>query len=261
MIGFWIPLAAKALTAAVLVVASSLAAERSGPFWGALIASLPVAAAPAYVFLALQTDAAFIAQSALSSFATNGALALFLMSVVYLAPIAPKSVTIAGAVGVWMGAAFVIHQVPWTALSAFAMMSALFFIGMRLARAHVGLTVLPPPATRHWIDLPLRAGLVGCLVAAVVAMAGVLGPSMTGAAAVFPVVYVSLITVLLIRLGGKAVAATMANAYPPLFGFGVALLVLHLTAQVFGLVLSLSLALATTLGWSLMLILKRRMLL
>ncbi len=46
---------------------ASMVAERSGPLIGALVATLPVSAGPVYVFLALDHDAAFIAQSALAS--------------------------------------------------------------------------------------------------------------------------------------------------------------------------------------------------
>lgn len=51
----WLPPLIRALTTALLVLSASVAAEMAGPFWGALIASLPVSAGPAYVFLAMQT--------------------------------------------------------------------------------------------------------------------------------------------------------------------------------------------------------------
>ena len=54
-----------------VVVTATVVAEASGPFWGGLIVSLPIGAGPAYAMLALQHDAAFIAASALGSFAAN----------------------------------------------------------------------------------------------------------------------------------------------------------------------------------------------
>ena len=52
-----------AVTAA-FVVTASIITERSGPVIGALIATLPISAGPSYVFLALDHDAAFIAEGA-----------------------------------------------------------------------------------------------------------------------------------------------------------------------------------------------------
>ncbi len=46
---------------------SSIVPERSGPVTGALVATLPISAGPSYVFLAIDHDAAFIAQGALSN--------------------------------------------------------------------------------------------------------------------------------------------------------------------------------------------------
>ena len=42
----WLPPIVRALATAPLVVSASVAAEALGPFWGALIASLPVSAGP-----------------------------------------------------------------------------------------------------------------------------------------------------------------------------------------------------------------------
>src|SRR5689334_6051002 len=59
--------------AAAFVVTASFIAERSGPVIGALVATLPISAGPAYAFLALDHDAAFIAQGALTSLPFNAA--------------------------------------------------------------------------------------------------------------------------------------------------------------------------------------------
>ena len=64
------------MTAAVIVI-TSVAVERSGPFLGALIGALPTAAGAAYTILALEHPPAFIAASAVGSVAINGAVAIF----------------------------------------------------------------------------------------------------------------------------------------------------------------------------------------
>ena len=74
---FWYALALKMAVTATVVVVTSLVVERSGPFVGALIGSLPIAAGAAYVILALEHPPGFIAASAVGSVAINVAIALF----------------------------------------------------------------------------------------------------------------------------------------------------------------------------------------
>ena len=59
---FFITLVIKMTIAALFVIAATVTAERAGAVVGALVATLPISAGPAYVFLALDHDAAFIAQ-------------------------------------------------------------------------------------------------------------------------------------------------------------------------------------------------------
>ena len=68
---FWLALAVKLAASAGIVVTASFLVERSGPFLGAMIATLPISAGPAYVFLALEHGPAFIAQSSLASLSVN----------------------------------------------------------------------------------------------------------------------------------------------------------------------------------------------
>ena len=73
-----------AITAA-FVVSASIITERSGPVIGALVATLPISAGPSYVFLALDHNAAFIAESALASLPINAATILLGLIYVVLA--------------------------------------------------------------------------------------------------------------------------------------------------------------------------------
>ena len=72
---FWYGLAFKMVLTASVVVITSLAVERSGPFVGALIGALPTAAGAAYTILALEHPPSFIAASAVGSVAVNAAVA------------------------------------------------------------------------------------------------------------------------------------------------------------------------------------------
>ena len=67
----WYELALKMALTAAIVVTVSVAVERSGPFIGALIATLPTAAGAAYIILAIEHPPAFIAASAIGTVAAK----------------------------------------------------------------------------------------------------------------------------------------------------------------------------------------------
>ena len=59
---FWSSLALKIAITVSITVAASVLVERSGPFIGALIASLPTAGGAALIIMAMEHTPAFIAQ-------------------------------------------------------------------------------------------------------------------------------------------------------------------------------------------------------
>src|SRR5260370_4154971 len=102
-----------AVTAAFVVTASVIT-ERSGPVIGALIATLPISAGPSYVFLALDHDAAFIAQGALASLPINAATMFLGLTYVVLAQRRSALVSFSGAVAVWLALAALERTVQWS---------------------------------------------------------------------------------------------------------------------------------------------------
>ena len=72
--------ALKLATTALVVLLATLAAERAGPFVGALIVALPISAGPAYVIVAMEHDAAFVAASAHASLTLNAAMGPFVVA-------------------------------------------------------------------------------------------------------------------------------------------------------------------------------------
>jgi hypothetical protein len=88
--------------AAAFVVTASIITERSGPVIGALVATLPVSAGPSYVFLALDHDAAFVAQGALSSLPVNAATIFMCLTYVMLAQRHALVVGCGSAIAVWI---------------------------------------------------------------------------------------------------------------------------------------------------------------
>src|ERR1700716_1489784 len=101
-LAFILTLALRMAITAAFVVTASVITERSGPVIGALVATLPISAGPSYVFLALDHDAAFIAEGALASLPINAATIFLSVTYVVLAQRQRALVSFAGAAIVWI---------------------------------------------------------------------------------------------------------------------------------------------------------------
>jgi hypothetical protein len=237
-----------AVTAA-FVVSASVITERSGPVIGALIATLPISAGPSYVFLALDHDAAFVAQGALASLPINAATICLGLVYVVLAQRHTALVSWACAAAVWIALAAVVKLIHWSLVGGLAVNAIAFGICIPLLAQYR--YVKMPLITRRWYDIPLRASLVATLVATVVTLSGWVGPAISGLLAVFPVVFSSMMLILHPRIGGPATAAVVANSGWGLLGFGAGMAVLHIAVLQFGSAIGLSLALMTCVCWNL----------
>jgi hypothetical protein len=246
---FLLTLALRMAITAAFVVTASVITERSGPVIGALIATLPISAGPSYVFLALDHDAAFIAEGALASLPINTATIFLCLTYVVLAQRHSAIVSCLAAVAVWILFASVIRSVPWTLAGGLIANAVAFAICVPLLRRfrHVKM----PLITRRWYDIPLRASLVATLVATVVTLSGWVGPKISGIIALFPVAFTSMMLILHPRIGGPPTAAVLANSGWGLMGLGIAIAVLHVAALQFGSAIGLGLALATCVSWNL----------
>ena len=241
---FILSLALKMAVTAVFVVAASVMAERSGPLIGAMIATLPIAAGPSYVFLALDHDAQFIAQSTISSLASHAATGLLDITYVLLAQRHSLAVSLGGALAAWIASAVAVRSVAWNVWTAIALNIVTYTMCVTVAERY--LHVKMPLITRRWFDVPLRALLVACLVGTVVTLGANVGPRVTGIFAVFPIVMVSLMLIMHPRIGGPANAALLANTMVGLVGFGLCVLTLHVAAVPLGAPLALTAALAVS---------------
>jgi hypothetical protein len=246
---FILVLALRMAVAAAFVVTASVITERSGPVIGALIATLPISAGPSYVFLALDHDAAFIAQSALASLPINAATMFLALTYVVLAQRQNTAVSAGGAMAVWITLAALERLVSWSLTGGLIVNAIAFAICLPLLRhfRHVQM----PLIARRWYDIPLRASMVATLVAIVVTLSHWVGPFVSGTIALFPVVLTSLMLILHPRIGGPATAAVLANGGWGMMGFGIAVAVLHVAALPLGSATALSLALTTCVVWNL----------
>jgi hypothetical protein len=246
---FILTLALRMAITAAFVVSASVITERSGPVIGALVATLPISAGPSYVFLALDHDAAFIAEGALASLPINAATIFLGLTYVLLAQRRSALVSWGGAVAVWIVLASVVRTVHWSLIGGLIANAVAFAICVPLLRRfrHVRM----PLITRRWYDIPLRASLVATLVATVVTLSGWVGPTISGIIALFPVVFTSMMLILHPRIGGPPTAAVIANSAGGLIGLGIAIAVLHVAALRFGSAVALSLALTVCVSWNL----------
>jgi uncharacterized membrane protein (GlpM family) len=250
----WVTLLVKGTITALFVMTASLISERSGPFWGGLVASLPVVAGPSYVMLAMQADSDFIARSALSSFTAISAIAFFLLVFVRLAPRAPFMLAFGAAILVWFTAAAVLYRFP----PELPVAAALNIVSLGLCLWATRQSTIHATARRRtpgrWFDMPVRGVLVGVFVAAVVAISHWIGQVATGLATMFPLSLASLAWLVHMRSGGMAVSATLASALRAIIGLGAALLVLHFMASRSSITVALVAGLGASLVWTAMLI-------
>ena len=249
MIPFWLSLLAKMATSAVVVVTASLLVERSGPVIGALVATLPISAGPAYAFLALEHGPEFLARSTLASLAVNAGTGPFLVLYAFLAQRWGVLVSIGLSLGLWLSEAYVLTRLALDFPQVAAVNAVSFGAAYVLTRPY---RKAPGAARaeRRWRDRPARAATVMAIVAGVVTAGRLLGPTAAGIVALLPVVLTSLILVMHPRVGGPATAAVLANSIPGMIGFTTGLATLHLTVVPLGSALALLVGLAVCVAWN-----------
>jgi uncharacterized membrane protein (GlpM family) len=248
-LAFILSLLLRMAVSAAFVVLASIVTERSGPAIGALVATLPVSAGPSYIFLAIDHDAAFIAQSAVASLPMNAATILMCLVFVHLAQRHRMPLSLTAGLAIWLLFAVLVRMFDWTLAGGIVL--NVVALGVCLPLVQRFRVAKMPLLTRRWYDIPLRAALVATLVAIVVTLSNIVGPRVSGVIALFPAVFTSLILILTPRIGGPATAAVLANGQWGLIGFGLAIVILHVAAESLGRVAALSLALAMCIAWNL----------
>ncbi len=240
-----------AVTAAIVVTAS-LIAERTGPLLAAMVATLPVSAGPVYVFLALDHDAAFIAEAALGSMGSNMATTAFSLAYVLAAQRLSTWLSLVLAFCAWGPVLLFFKAASLPIVVLFGLVACLFPLCHRVVKPY--LAARPATAPRlAWYAIPLRAFFVAALVGTVTTLSLRIGPQWSGFFATFPIVLSTLILFLQPRIGGPSTAAIIGSGILGLMGFGVALGALHLAAQPLGAWPALALGLTICVAWNLML--------
>ncbi len=155
---FWYGLALKMVMTATIVVVASVAVERSGPFIGALIASLPSAAGAAYIILAIEHPPAFIAGSAVGSLAANAAVAIFALAYAVLAQRHGIVLSLSIATLIWLVAAAGLRSVDWTPVSAIALNALVYAVTIPVSARYRGAAVPREKMKTTWRCRSARGG-------------------------------------------------------------------------------------------------------
>jgi uncharacterized membrane protein (GlpM family) len=253
----WFELALKMAMTALVVVATSVAVERSGPFIGALIAALPTAGGAAYVILAIEHPPSFIAASAIGSVATGAAVSIFGLIYTLLAQRHGLVPSLGIALAAWFVAAAVLRLVNWTPLGAVALNVVVFAVTIPLSWRYRA-SGPPKRFLRTPWDIPLRALAAAIVVATVTSASYAIGSFASGVFALFPIIFGSSIVILHPRVGGKATASMVAHAQVAFIGLGLSFLVVHYLVEPLGSWWGLAIGLSVSIPWSGVLLLLRR---
>lgn len=187
-----VTLAVKLLLAPCFVVGASLVARRFGPRVGGLVAGLPVVAGPILLVYALEHGRTFAAGAASGTLLGLVSLVAFVVVYARLAARMPWSVSMLSG---WV--AFAAFTAVFSALSIPAGVA----LGLSAAALLLGHAALPRPALKprvqgappRW-DLPVRGACALVLVLGLTAIAGWLGPQLSGLLAPFPIISTVLAT-------------------------------------------------------------------
>jgi len=249
-------LALKMALTAMVVVITSVAVERSGPFIGALIAALPTAAGAAYAILAIEHPPSFIAASAIGSAATGAAVSIFALVYTVLAQRRGLVVSLGAALAVWFAVAALLRLAAWTPPTAVALNAIVFAVTIPLSWRY---RAAGPSRKflRTRFDIPLRALAAAIVVAIVTTASYSIGSFASGMFALFPIIFCSSIVILHPRVGGKATASMAAHAQVAFIGLALSFLFVHYLAEPLGSWWALAIGLVVAVGWSGMLLLVR----
>jgi hypothetical protein len=243
----------KMIATALFVVIIALISERIGPFFGAMVASLPIYSGPIYTVLAFEHTPDYLAQAALGSVAISGAMPVFSLIYCVLALRLGMALSLSGAVLGWALAALAVRSHTWTIASAVLLCAVVYAAAIPLARTFTRASAVRQPP-RGWIDLPLRASLVAIFVGTVTALSKILPPVTTGILSVVPIIFASLILVLHPRVGGAATAVLIAHSITGMVGMCLAFTFVHLTIRLIGTGPALLTGLGISIAWNLLLI-------
>jgi hypothetical protein len=195
----------KLLLVPLLISGASLAGRRWGPQVGGWIVGLPLTSGPVVLFLALEQGPAFAAGSAAGAMLGLVSVTGFCVTYALLAWRAPWFLCMLAGWGVFLLSTALLTEIVVSLAASFAGVVTVMALALRLLpHASSQRPAAHPPA---W-DIPLRIAAATALVLGLTAVAGRLGPRLSGLLTPFPV-YVTVLTVFTHHLGGGAAATQL----------------------------------------------------
>ena len=233
---FFSGFAIKTLFTGAILLAASLAAERSGVLIAAIIVTLPLNAGPGFLFVALDTSPEFLSKGGLASFSAT--LAVHTFTTAYAWP----SGRLKSFWPIWLVAllAWLLISVPLVQLhlslaTAAILVACSFGLSHLLRDRRFDQGSAPTRAVRQVTIkfLIVRALVGGAVVALTASAAKFLGPELTGLGFAFPVTLTASAWMLYSAYGPNFSAATISNTRKGLvsyvaFCFSLAVLPPHI---------------------------------
>lgn len=182
----WLAILARGMAAACFVGGVIWLMERTSPFIGGIVLALPIVTAPAYLFLVLLHPPAFVAEAALASMATIGAVLLFLVTVIAMVRRWPMPAALACALAAWCLTGLLTRALPPGFVSSLLILAAAGAVAWYSGR-HVSLTAPAARGRSPFYEIVLRGAAAGLLVIGVTVLADTMGPQVAGIFSSFPV--------------------------------------------------------------------------
>jgi hypothetical protein len=253
---FLFALLLKVVMTVFIVVAASVVVERSGPFVGALIASLPTAGGAAMIILALEHPPDFIAQSVIGSIVSIAVCCVFALIYAVLAQRHGLPFSLSVAYLVWLVGIIFGRLIDWTLPGALALSLVLFAATIFAGRNFR--TDSPPRPRSGRYDIAWRSGVVAFCVIVVTTASHWIGSFASGAFAFFPVAMGSFFLILHTRVGGAEAASVAAHVQAPMIGLTLGFIAVYYLAVPLGVWWAYAIALTIGLAWNGLLWMARR---
>jgi uncharacterized membrane protein (GlpM family) len=250
MSAFWLMLLLKIAMTAGIVVAASLIVERSGPFVGSMVASLPTAGGAALIILAMDHPPDFIAQSAIGSVVSNPMVAVFALTYAALAQRRSLVVSLGAAYIVWFCCAALSRLIDWTLPMTLLLCAVLFPLTIVAGSRFRAESAIKTKVAFTVRDLIWRAAVVTLSVLLVTAASSMIGSYFSGIFAFFPVAMGSYFVILHPRIGGPATASIAAHVQAPMIGLALGLVAVYLMAEPVGVWWAYAAGLAIAIAWN-----------
>ncbi len=227
----------KLILAPLLVAAATLMTREWGAKVGGLLMGLPLTTGPIFLFLAIEQGPRFAASASVG--VLFGLIGLAAFALAYVASSARF-----GCVGclAFAVAAFTASSVMASWLDGDIVVGALaawivLLLAVSLIHKPSPGTVAPPPP---WWDIWVRIFAVATLTLATTALAGRLGPVLSGIIGTYPVAITIVVTFTHVQLGRNAATAMLRGGVLSWFAFTSCFLVIGLLIGDLGIGLSMS---------------------